>query len=69
MTDKRRLSIYLEPDVNDKAEQLGQTAQLPISKIINRAINTEYYIQEAVKSGSKVMLHRPDGSLIEVVFR
>lgn len=62
----KRLSVKLD---DTQIKYLMETQDITASKAINQAIATEYYLLNEISSGSKVLIQRADGTIVEVVFR
>jgi UDP-N-acetylmuramate-alanine ligase len=68
-TQTKRLTVALKPDVNSMLESLAESSAITLNEAIHKAIATEFYIQQEIKQGGKILVQKPNDEIREVVFR
>jgi len=68
MKDIVTVTVYLT-DVNyDKVESLSEQTKMSKTDIINKAIQTEKFINDCQAEGKKILIEDQDGNIEEVTF-
>ena len=65
----KRVSVSLPLDTIEKLDKIASRHGITMTDAIRRAIATEAYIDREIQENSKILIQKPDNSLIEVVFR
>ncbi|MBD2066194.1 hypothetical protein H6F93_01395 [Leptolyngbya sp. FACHB-671] len=65
----KRMSISLTATDVEKLNWLAESQDISQSEALRKAIATEQYIQRAIQAGSRIIVEKPDGTKMEVVFR
>lgn len=69
MAVKQRLSVSLPQDAIVALKHLAQERGTTATSALEKAIATEDYIQQELKTGSRLLIQKPDGTITQVVFR
>jgi metal-responsive CopG/Arc/MetJ family transcriptional regulator len=65
----KRMSITLSSDIAQMVETLSQEMGISQNEVLRKAIASEIYFYNEIKSGSKVLIQKADKEIREVVFR
>jgi metal-responsive CopG/Arc/MetJ family transcriptional regulator len=65
----KRVSVSLPLETIEQLDKIASRHGITMTDAIRRAIATEAYIDSKIQEDSKILIQKPDNSLIEVVFR
>jgi len=64
----RELEIHLHGSLREMVEHLSQWQDISISDVVRKAITNEYFIQESLRRGEKLLVEKGDKKLYKVNF-
>jgi phosphoribosylcarboxyaminoimidazole (NCAIR) mutase len=63
-----RLSVNLSQDAADALKSITARRGITITQAIRRAISTQYYIEEALDEGARIVISGPGDATRELLF-
>jgi hypothetical protein len=63
-----RLSVNLSQEAADALRSITARRGITITQAIRRAISTQYYIEEALDEGARILISGPGDSARELLF-
>ncbi len=65
----KRMSITLAGDIVEYLEKWAKMEHISLNEIIRRSVATEIFLQKEIRSGSKLLIHRKNDEIAEIIFR
>lgn len=69
MTEPKRMSIALTGENQKSLDFLTRSQDISATEAIRRAIATEAFFRQQIEKGEAILIERPNGERIQLVFR
>lgn len=65
----KRVSVSLGEDVLEQLQDIARKRGASMTEAIRIAIKTQWYVQQEMEKGSKILVEKPDHTIREIVFQ